>query len=253
VSINRFPPEIHGELGYYVYRLIDPRDGTTFYVGKGKGNRVFAHADDELASDYKDASEDDFSLKLRTIRDIRNTGLKPLHVIHRHGLSEAEAFVAEAVLIDATPGLTNLVGGHGSNDRGPCAPEQLVLRYRADVMEFDPQHKVIAINVRRSVQERPNYYHAVRCAWRINVSRARKADLVFAVVEGICRAVFVPNDWVDATIANFPDLEQDMVGRYGFIGEPADQDTEGLYLGKRLPLVLQRRKGMASPILYNYS
>ena len=28
---------------YYVYRLIDPRTYQTFYVGKGKGDRVFQH------------------------------------------------------------------------------------------------------------------------------------------------------------------------------------------------------------------
>ena len=33
---NAFPSSIHDELGYYVYRLIDPRNGETFYVGKGK-------------------------------------------------------------------------------------------------------------------------------------------------------------------------------------------------------------------------
>ena len=31
------------QLQYYVYRLIDPRDGQTFYVGKGKNNRIFSH------------------------------------------------------------------------------------------------------------------------------------------------------------------------------------------------------------------
>ncbi len=251
--MNRFPPEIHGDLGYYIYRLIDPRDGATFYVGKGKGDRVFAHAEAVLTADQKDASEDDFSLKIRTIRDIRNAGLQPLHIIHRHGLSESEAFLAEAVLIDAIQGLTNLAGGHGSNDMGPCAPEQLVLRYRAEVMEIAPEHKVIAINVRRSAQERLDYYHAVRHSWRINKVRAQKANFVFAVMEGICRAVFVPEAWMDATTANFPDLDQDMIGRYGFVGTRADQAVEALYLGKRLPPAMQRRKGMASPILYNYA
>ena len=42
--ISSFSPEVIEQLQYYVYRLIDPRDGQTFYVGKGKGNRVFAHA-----------------------------------------------------------------------------------------------------------------------------------------------------------------------------------------------------------------
>jgi hypothetical protein len=40
---EHFPAEVAKKLGYYVYRLIDPRNGETFYVGKGKG-RVFQHA-----------------------------------------------------------------------------------------------------------------------------------------------------------------------------------------------------------------
>ena len=42
--IDRFAPEVQKKLAYYVYRLIDPRSGQTFYVGKGRQNRVFAHA-----------------------------------------------------------------------------------------------------------------------------------------------------------------------------------------------------------------
>ena len=32
---NQFSDEVSKKLGYYVYRLIDPRNGDTFYVGKG--------------------------------------------------------------------------------------------------------------------------------------------------------------------------------------------------------------------------
>ena len=28
---------------FYVYNLIDPRDKSVFYVGKGKGNRMYKH------------------------------------------------------------------------------------------------------------------------------------------------------------------------------------------------------------------
>lgn len=42
-SADKFPVEVHDQLEYYVYRF-DPRSGQTFYVGKGKGDRVFAHA-----------------------------------------------------------------------------------------------------------------------------------------------------------------------------------------------------------------
>lgn len=39
----QFSEEVAKAVGNYVYRLIDPRNGETFYVGKGKGNRVFQH------------------------------------------------------------------------------------------------------------------------------------------------------------------------------------------------------------------
>lgn len=39
-ELNKFSPEVCDELKYYVYRLVDPRNGQTFYVGKGKNNRV---------------------------------------------------------------------------------------------------------------------------------------------------------------------------------------------------------------------
>ncbi len=42
-NINEFPSEVIEDLKFYVYRLIDPRNGETFYVGKGVGNRVFHH------------------------------------------------------------------------------------------------------------------------------------------------------------------------------------------------------------------
>ena len=78
MDITEFPSGVIEHLGWYVYRLIDPRDGSTFYVGKGKGNRVFAHMRGEVA-----AADDDelLSNKLKQIREIRLAGLEVIHVI----------------------------------------------------------------------------------------------------------------------------------------------------------------------------
>ena len=93
--MDRFNEENFDVLGYYVYRLVDPRDNKTFYVGKGCGNRVFNHVNDELrfsnSVDENDSNESELSEKIQTIRDIRNANLKVKHFIHRFGLNEKEA------------------------------------------------------------------------------------------------------------------------------------------------------------------
>ena len=44
MTTSGFPTSVRQSLHDYVYRLIDPRNGETFYVGRGKGDRVFHHA-----------------------------------------------------------------------------------------------------------------------------------------------------------------------------------------------------------------
>src|SRR5882724_4815938 len=111
--IDAFPSEVIEKLKTYVYRLIDPRNGETFYVGKGQGNRVFSHVRAE-----QNLEGDDLDNKIRRIREIRLAGFEVAHVIHRHGMDERTAFEVESVLMDAYPGLTNEAGGVGGNEFG---------------------------------------------------------------------------------------------------------------------------------------
>ena len=69
----KFTLDVQNELNYYVYRLIDPRDGSTFYIGKGKGNRIFDHInsaikleddEDELEDDADELDDDELLLEL---------------------------------------------------------------------------------------------------------------------------------------------------------------------------------------------
>ena len=43
MSTDQFPKELAAKVDYYVYRLIDPRNGQTFYVGKGKNDSRYQH------------------------------------------------------------------------------------------------------------------------------------------------------------------------------------------------------------------
>jgi hypothetical protein len=99
VQIEAFSPDVSRKLGWYVYRLIDPRNGETFYVGKGKGNRVFSHI--HAAAGLEG---DDVDNKIRRIRQIQLGGFEVAHVVHRHGMDERTAFEVEAALMDACCG-----------------------------------------------------------------------------------------------------------------------------------------------------
>ena len=49
---------------YYVYELIDPRDGAVFYVGKGQGNRVSQHVRDAISGRICNQAQHDLILNL---------------------------------------------------------------------------------------------------------------------------------------------------------------------------------------------
>lgn len=51
--LNSFDQRTIEALAYYVYALVDPRDNKIFYIGKGKGNRVFLHAKDAINENDK--------------------------------------------------------------------------------------------------------------------------------------------------------------------------------------------------------
>lgn len=238
-----FPIEVINRLNYYVYRLIDPRNGQTFYVGKGIGNRVFSHAKGEAENDVDELSE-----KLKRIREIKNDGFEVAHIIHRHGLDEKTALEVEASLIDAYPEASNKVAGHYSDERGIMHAQQVIEQYQAKEIDF--QHKVLMISVNRSATEADNVYEAVRFAWKLNAKKAQESDFVLALQQGLVIGVFKPIEWLEATELNFPGRE-DRPGRWGFVGEEARDDIKKLYLRTRLPDSM-RKKGAANPVRYSY-
>ena len=167
-------------------------------------------------------------------------------------MTEPQALLAEAVLIDAFPGLSNEVSGHGSVDYGPANTTQIAARYKAAEMNIPSATKIMAINIRSSHSSTDSIYQAVRCAWKVSRSRAEKADLVLAMIQGICRGVYKPTLWLSATKDNFRHLVESRPDRLGFEGEEASLADKKRFLAKKLPPTMQRRKGMASPVLYSY-
>jgi hypothetical protein len=241
-EIELFPPDVARKLKTYVYRLIDPRNGETFYVGKGKGNRVFAHIRTE-----QNLKGDEFGNKLKRIREIRIAGFEVAHVIHRHGMDDKTAVEVEAALIDAYPGLTNIVSGAGSSDCGTMHAKEIIKRYCAKEAEF--RHKALLISINRSAAT-ALLYEATRYAWKVSKSKAKKAEVILATVRGLIVGAFVAHDWLEATAANFPGHE-DAPGRLGFVGKEAPLEIGNLYVGKRVP-DKYRKPGAANPIKYTW-
>ena len=241
--MKSFSPEVVQKLNYYVYRLIDPRNGETFYIGKGKGNRVFDHMTMQIKFDKNndDNNEDEITEKFKILREIETEGLEPIHIIHRHGMTEDEAFEVEAALIDTFQGLSNLVSGHKSNEFGPASALQLISRYEAEEMKILEGHKIVAININNTFNNL-SHYDAVRYAWRINVKRAYKADFIFAIQQGRCVDVFIASEWLKATKENFKNFPEADPKRYGFKGFRAPKEILDIYLRKRLPKENKEKK-----------
>ena len=246
---DRFPPGVAERLKWYVYRLIDPRNGETFYLGKGRGDRIFQHVKDTLKMSDDEGAEDAADLKLQRIKDIASMGLDVAHVVHRHGIEDEKlALQIEAALIDAYPGLTNKVSGHGAGDYGCRHVEEIILEYGAQA--FEAMEPLILISIARSyVEEGRDIYNAVRGVWRINVDRAKIHRLVLAHHRGLVLGAFRPTEWQEATRANFPWLDENIPGRWGFVGTPAESSVESIYKGKRVP-DKYRARGAANPIRF---
>lgn len=242
--MDGFSPEVQKILKYYVYRLIDPRTGHTFYIGKGKGNRVFAHVNNALSSYQGEGflDEDDrVSAKIQQIIDIKNAGLDVVHIIQRWGMENDVAYEVESALIDCFHSTTNLQRGHNSDYGAMNAfTLQRDLSIKAYSEPSDVDYMIIKTSQNRVDYCNGDIYEATRYAWKLNYSRAIKYKYILSVINGVVMAVYEPEKWQEA---------KDNHGRYEFFGKPAPQAISSIFVNKRVPEEYVK-KGMSNPILY---
>lgn len=260
--MNRFSEKSLLSLGdYYVYALIDPRNQQFFYVGKGTGNRVFEHEKESLENPDSD------KLKLKTIADIKETGLEVQKVIIKANLTEAEAFAAEAALINAFNyvsdiGLTNLIAGHHSSEA--LSVEEYEKEYGAlELQEEDIKHKILVIKINKLYKrgmDADTLYDAVRGVWRASINRVKQVDYVFGVYNALIVAVYKPTQWFVCKDAKERLPRQDIVltpqteDRLFFVDEdyenkkPMDE-AEQYYLYKSIAN-LKLNQSAQNPITY---
>ena len=243
-----FSPEVCEQLNYYVYRLVDPRNGQTFYVGKGKNNRVFAHAECALAQyndvDYDPDVDDDDNLKYKTIRQIKDAGLEVIYIIQRYGMNQQDAFLVESVLIDTYSierKLTNRIRGFDSNEpKNAITLQKELCATEYEDSAANPPYMIIKIKD-YWLNQRTDRYDCTRSAWKVDPKRANRYPYVLSVTGGIVREVYKVHEW--HYIAPGSD-------RAEFTGEIAEQTIRDVFVGKKIPQKY-RKKGLASPCLYS--
>ncbi len=104
-------------LGSYIYVYIDPRTDQPFYIGKGKGGRLFSHLDDRSETE-----------KVARIDELRALGMEPRIDLLRYGMTEAEATLVEAAAIDliGTGNLTNMMSGYHARSYGRISSDEVI-------------------------------------------------------------------------------------------------------------------------------
>lgn len=247
--IRRWRPGVVEKLHYYVYLLIDPRNHKPFYVGKGTGDRCFAHLD-EAHKTEKDSSGD--YPKLKTIREIEKHGQVRIDLL-RWGLEgpegEQTAFAIEAAAIDLLRlDLDNRASGL-ARGKGRISAEEVDITLGATPANFDPDHRLMLVRVARQFRvgmDEEALYVATRQWWRIGAERmklgtSRSPVWAMAVYKGVVRAVYRIEGWRPPS-ANQISADQSLKGRWAFTGE-LDSEMTARYAGSdvsaKLPVSAQ--------------
>lgn len=242
----KFSNKTKESLGYYVYVYSDPDTKQPFYVGKGKGDRVFNH--------LKDQSESD---KVQKIKEIKDRGKEPIIEILAHGLDEETSYKVEAAAIDLIDirNLTNLQRGHESSTYGKIEVGQLEARYSSEKLNFDEitdNIMLIRINKRYRNNMSPlELYEATRGYWRVSRENAEKVDYALSIYDGIVIEVYEIATWLPA-LSTFSNRKtsntEELKERFEFVGKIADDKIRNQYLNKSVSYYFS--KGEANPIKY---
>ena len=240
--LRKFSQATKDALKNYVYVLSCPDTKRPFYIGKGKGDRVFEH--------FKDKEKDN-KAKREKIKAILKQGKEPVIDILVHGLTEKEAMLVEMAAIDliGKQNLTNDVRGAEASKRGRDTAENLERRYSGvQLAAEDITENVVLVKINEIYE--PDFtpfelYEAVRGYWEMNIERARSVDYVLAVYNGIVLEVYKPYEWLPAgaTWRTVKIKDEKRENRIEFVGDIAPQDVRAKYCGKSVVGVFGKYPG----------
>ena len=241
-----FPPLVAEKLGYYVYMLFDPADGPgakPFYVGKGVGDRMFAHVAEALAG-VRDTP------KLGRIRALHEGGRQVRYEILRSGLTEPSAYAVEAAAIQllGLAELLNAVAGHNDAWHGRMSVDDVIAIHGAEPAPpiTDPCVLIRIPKLWYPGMDPEALYEATAGWWKVGPKR-EQAKYAFSVNRGVIREIYAI-DGLRPRKQGDRDWEHDPPGRprWGFAGAPAPEMAA--FRNKSVKHLL--KPGMASPVVY---
>ena len=120
----------------------------------------------------------------------------------------------------------------------------------------DIGENIIAIKINRSYRENmtvTELYEVTRGWWKLDLKKARYAEYVFSVYQGIVKEVYKIDGWFPAGSIPRITLPNEVApaDRFEFVGEVAEQNIREKYIGKSL--VNLYRNGEANPIKYFFT
>lgn len=244
--MDKFSPKTIEALGYYVYIYSDPVTKVPFYVGKGKGNRAFAHLHDGSESD-----------RARKIAEIQARGRQPLIEILAFGLGEKAAYKVEAAAIDllGLKNLTNKQAGHESSLYGRIEVSELDARFdHGELAESDFLEDAVLVKVNqlyRNGMSDFDLYEVTRGFWRVDKSKVEGIHLALAVYDGMVLEAYEIAAWLPAgsgMCAARSVSQAELAHRMEFVGRVADRCIRDRYVGKGVSGLYA--PGSANPIRY---
>ena len=179
----------------YVYGLKYPHsDKQYFYIGKGKGNRVFSHINQKIKSGIKDPKYD-------IIQSLKKLGGPEIDII-RHGLTSDEALLLEATLIDVfgVKQITNKVKGVDTSQFGIVSVIDIEAAYKGK--EFTRNITAVCFKISRAWHKDMSeelLYNKIRGSWSLNIKRAEKAEYGIGVYGGVIRGIYKICNWEQVT------------------------------------------------------
>ncbi|MGW6374546.1 GIY-YIG nuclease family protein [Rhodococcus sp. NPDC055112] len=205
------------QLEVYSYALLDPRNRSVFYVGSGRGNRVFGHVwaaleETESRRLLEGADTDPAEVTAATIgriRDIYDSGHEVEHYIVAHQVTAADddrtaegigrALVGVLGLMEPEtdpPGLTNLAGG--ALELRAALVDDLVLQYEAEPVPNVPT-PCFLVEVKGAAKRGATpeeIYAMARQSWTAGTA-VRESDGIPVIVfaDNIVRAVYRAESW----------------------------------------------------------